>query len=341
MHLQFPPHENQLRHKLIAMRVSVPSVDLLAVPDIQTVEKLHSCQTNHSRGHIEFRAVASASCVEPRELITNYRFNRKQENTMQNQMKSALSPVDQRMMAGIYSVDQAGTMLDCEPIAVKRLIALGRLPDNRNSKGSVVLKSHIEQFLGQGSPDSEMPPVDKTWFTSFHGEVGRIQFAAKIKAAAESLAMPTDKQLVVAFNENRRAACLSFNAKPTAAMKAAFMQPTSVNLFASGETTLTVGVVALISQLRSAADRQAKSVKPVSGSGFNSAIDNLYDTPEQFRSITEKAMEHALAELAVTFSDSRQIEGRSNPMRINTVVSFTDLSSTPQRDIDRAKQLAF
>lgn len=261
--------------------------------------------------------------------------------TKATRMNPATTGADHKLAAGIFSLDQAAAMLDCEPIAIKRLIALGKLNDNRNRSGSVVLKNELEAYIGQGSPNIEMPRLDGDWFRWFRGEVGRIEFQSAIRNAADGLSEISDKQLKDAYKADRMSAKYSFDVRPTQKMKDVYRKSVKLEVYDSVEVDASYGVAALVCQMRAAAKRKLMRVSPASSKGLNPPLWRLYESPKQFRDLIAFAEINSAMELNTTFTDSRVIEGRSNPATVVRVVSFQDLSANWVADLRQAISLAF
>ncbi|WP_186775047.1 hypothetical protein [Allorhodopirellula solitaria] len=242
--------------------------------------------------------------------------------------------------AGILSIDQAAEMFRCEPHSVKRAIAFGNLPDTRDSKGSVVFLADAERFIGQGTPNIKTSLFASGWFATSRGEVDRITFQSKIREAGTTLAKVTDQQLVAAFQANRRETSFKFEARPTEAMRNAFNKKQTAS-FGASETTLSFGQAALVTQIRNAAQRKVRQLKVSGAEGMTSDIAKLYASPERFKSLFSLALANALTELAVSFTESRSIEGRSNPVRVTQSIPFSAFSSGLELNDARLTQLAF
>lgn len=261
--------------------------------------------------------------------------------TKATRMNPGTTGADHKLAAGIFSLDQAAAMLDCEPISIKRLIALGKLNDNRNRSGSVVLKNELEAYIGQGSPNIEMPRLDGDWFRWFRGEAGRVEFQASIRKVAERLPDISDKQLKKAFEADRKATKFSFKVRPMLEMKDVYRMPVTMEISDSIEVKTSYGVAAMVCQMREVAKRKLMRVSPASPKGLNPPLWRLYDSPKQFRDVVAFAEHYAPLELDTTFSESRFIEGRSNPATVVRVVSFQALSANWVADLRQAVSLAF
>lgn len=246
---------------------------------------------------------------------------------------------DYKPTAGILSIDQAAVMFGCEPLAVRRAIAFGSLPDSRDSKGSIVFLADAERFIGQGMPDIKPPAFASGWFKSSSGEVERTTFTKQIRAAGAPSKV-TDEQLSAAYQANRRETDFRFEARPTEAMRAAFSK-TQATGFGAPDTVLTFGESALITNLRSAAQRHVRNLKASAAEGMQSDITKLYASPQRFKQVFAQSLSTSLTELAVTFTEQRHIEGRANPVRVAQFVPFTAFGSGLELNAARLLRLAF
>tara|TARA_A100001391_G_scaffold195139_1_gene172111 strand:- start:644 stop:1432 length:789 start_codon:yes stop_codon:yes gene_type:complete len=261
--------------------------------------------------------------------------------TQSTKNKSSETPrADYKPSAGILSINQAAEFLRCDPLQVQRAIAFGNLPDTRDSKGSIVFQADAERFIGQGRPNIDSPEFASGWFKPSRGEVNRVAFQSKIRAAGASLGKVTDEQLKAAFHANRRKTSFRFGALPTEAMRAVFDKKQSSG-FGASDTLLTFGEAALATGIRDAARRKVRQMKVSFAEGMESDITKLYASPERFKHVFAQSLSGSLTELAVTFEESRSIEGRSGPVRVFQVVPFAAFSSGLELNAARLLHLAF
>lgn len=254
-------------------------------------------------------------------------------------MPDTPAAADARLATGILSVEQAAEMLGVAPTAVKRLIALnaGHLPDNRNAKGSVVMQSDLEAYIGRGSRDLTMPAIDGGWFITSSGHVSRSAYLSAMKRFADAVPEVSDRQVQEAYSRDESARVLTFNVKPPAAMIAAFRADYNARLGAPpAQAGFSFGVASLMSRLRDNAKFIVDRNK-----GLGPAIWKLYETPEQFRQFVDRSRSTIEADMRITFRDARNVEGRYSIVTVDRQVEIRDLSADLEADIRRAIELAF
>lgn len=268
---------------------------------------------------------------------------------MNNATAQTESRAATKLAIGILNLRQAADVLDVDPVSVKRLIALGRLQDNRNKTGSVVMQPDLQRFIGAGSQDLKtMPPLrgDSSWFDQGYAPVSINAYVAAMRASEESLTPVSDAQVLAAIGSNRLVRNYTFDVPASAEMKAAFRKPWTpfTGLSKSPVSGLPFGVVAMISTLQSLAEsalglstrETSEDVGPLT-----SHLWSLYSSPEYFRRTINTVRERTEARLSLEFRETRTVERYEFPKTVIRRVSLASISGNLEADFATAIRMAF
>ena len=87
---------------------------------------------------------------------------------------------DVRLAMGLFSLSEASEALDCDRIALMRLVSMGKLAFNVAHGEMILSRDTIQLFAAQGCPGlADMPENDGSWFKG--SEVTEPQFLRTIK----------------------------------------------------------------------------------------------------------------------------------------------------------------
>ena len=255
-------------------------------------------------------------------------------------------------MNGILNVVEAAEILGVKPIEVKRLIALRRLADNRNRRGSVILRDDLHRYLGAGSLDlRSMPELDPTqsWFLGADEQVSINQYFSAMRAAADGLAPIPDARLQTDSAADRTRRIFTYDVPATVAMRAAFAAPFNSLLsnfreYAKATDGKPFGMIATLGAIRAAAwsaidSRQAPERDQVSA--MTSPLMQLYSSPENFSQIVSRATAAATDRLAVEIRESRVVAGRENAVSVVRRVQVTSIDPSFQTTLSAVLAIAF
>jgi hypothetical protein len=246
-------------------------------------------------------------------------------------------------VAGFLSVQDASGVLNTSPIAVRRLIARGRLKATRlKSKDSrpgewSILSIEMEKYIGSGAQDLLAPPIDAandgsspSWFSD------RLRWQAD-RLTSELIALASEQPISAegfsaAVAANGPGETIRKDVALTSAMRSALggpVDPSAPKMPGATEPDMTWFALWAGVKLHDAAQAAIRS--NLAEYGMQPPLFTLYDSPEQYRQIVDAAAQRVAGGQFFVYSEHRQANDRNGqaiPVRIEYRLSVASYAAT-------------
>jgi hypothetical protein len=207
--------------------------------------------------------------------------------------------------AGIYSVEQAATILKCEPIQIQRQIAKRGIkaeaaptPDSTASRRKytwTILRDSITAYIKTGTFDLYGQPLDPGWFNDTQSYYAAERFSGNLADAAAA-DIPSDAVLAAKFAEQLRTggggplqnSWLDWDLAGSPSLRAVAAAKTA-------DRYGTAGMRYVSQKLRDATYMEMRKGEPLAHPGEN-LLTALYDSPSRFDSIVAAGMDFMIAQ---------------------------------------------
>ncbi len=232
------------------------------------------------------------------------------------------------------SVDQAAGELGCKPIAVQRLIAIGKLKAYRVPPDSGPWKirpTDFEAYVVAGCPNLAMPAVSEMdqWFDdrnvqgiarTFEGQVWKI-ISANLPAVCPVSAVKTGETYPVAIPAEAMTAIRQLADSPVSAftIKMPGEKPSPFK---------NAGQLFLAANLQQRVERLSNPTTKESTVGGKSRLTKLFDSPQAYRGILDQAWAE-LSKAVISVRRDYRVDPMGNVCTVAFEVGYTTVAPSP------------